>query len=513
MKGLWRGFYLRLSEEMDPAVGARIQAITESLLTDLPRGLTDLLPGYGSLYLEYDAAVVNEARLRRWLQHHLEAAGEVSETRTVEIPVRYDGEDLPEVARRAGLSPEEVIHHHSGTTYRVYAMGFSPGFPFMGQLPSEIRTPRHSSPRSRVPAHSVAIAGNQTGIYPMPSPGGWQLLGRALVKVYDPHREDPFLLTPGDSVRFVERDGEVPDDPAPAALLPEEPELPFLRVLEPGLLDLVVDRGRFIVGRFGLGRGGPLDPRSAALANALLGNDADAPLLELNARGPTLEAVAPGVASFAGWGLVPELNGEALAPFASFALRRGDVLSFAASGGGCRGYLAVAGGLAANSFAGSASADLKGLIGTPLASGDLLGRAGPSRARAGFSFTPYRMAGASDRSKPVVLRLLPGPQPSTEAVEALVSGAAGGVFRIATADRLGLRLEGNEVPGGEVLSEGVPIGAIQVPPSGKPILLLNDRGTMGGYVKPAVVHPADLYKAGQLPSGSLVRFVWSGARN
>jgi KipI family sensor histidine kinase inhibitor len=488
---------------MERGANERVQALTDSLLADLPPGVTDLIPGYVSLYVEFDGSRLTERAVRSWLDRHAGAADSGYRGREVELPVRYDGEDLPLVARRTGLEPTEVAERHSSVPYHVYALGFAPGFPFMGEVPAEIRVPRHPSPRRSVPAHSLAIADAQTGIYPLASPGGWNLLGRSLVKLYDPHREEPFLLRPGDTVRFAPAEGDPPADPVPVSLLPEEPERPLLRVREAGLLDLVVDRGRFMVGRFGLGRGGPLDPLSAAVANALVANASDAPLIEINLTGPVLEAVAPGVLAFAGRGLAPLLNGEPVAAFTGLAVREGDVLSFRALPGGasepgCRGYLAVAGGIAARSFAGSSTMDLKSLIGRPLAAGDLLGAAGGHSARPGFSYRPYHW-----RRPAPALRLLPGPQESKEAMDALCASS----FEVTSADRMGVRLAGPEVPGGEVLSEAVPLGAIQVPPGGSPILLLNDRGTLGGYAKPALLHPADLARAGQLRAGDRVRFV------
>src|SRR5690606_13656132 len=129
----------------------------------------------------------------------------------------------------------------------------------------------------RVPAHSVGVAGAQSGVYPVPSPGGWNLIGRALTPVYDPHRDEPFLLQVGDRLRLKRvRAGprvRVPPDPQPLDLLPPDPALPALAVLEAGLLDLVVDAGRLRAGRFGLARGGALDGPAARLANLLVGND------------------------------------------------------------------------------------------------------------------------------------------------------------------------------------------------------------------------------------------------
>lgn len=499
-----KGFYLRLAGEMDRRVNRRINALTDRLLGDLAPGVTDLLPGYVSLYVEYDSRRVSERRLRGWLERHLKDAGSRDPGRIVEIPVRYDGEDLADVAELTGLTTDEIALRHSATEYHVYAMGFAPGFPFMGEVTPELRVPRLPAPRKQVPAHSVGIAGAQTGIYPRSTAGGWRLLGRALEAVYDPHREEPFLLTAGDRVKFTSVRGETPAEPEPVELLPPQPRVPFLHVLEPGLLDLVVDGGRELVGRFGLARGGPLDRRSAQLANALVGNSNDKPLIELNLRGPVLEAVGEGVIAFAGWGLAPAVNGAEQEPFRSLLLRRGDVITFAKTGRwGCRGYLAIAGGVEASSFAGSSSVDLKGLIGRPLTSSDVVGRGAEARARPGFQFTPYGFS--RDRTGPLRLRILPGPQASDQATEALIAAP----FVVSAADRVGVRLEGADVPGGEIVSEGVPLGAIQVPSGGAPIILLNDRGTLGGYAKPALVHPADLPLAGQLNSGDEVRFIRS----
>ncbi len=494
-----RGLYLRYAERMDPKANARVHALTARLLQAPLPGVTDLIPGYGTLYVEYDPRQTDAARVRRWVKRHEEGLeGSRGARRLVEIPVRYDGPDLAEVAQRTGFSVEEVIRIHSASVYRVYAVGFVPGFPFMGEVDPRLRVPRRPTPRQAVPAHAVGIAGAQTGVYPLSTPGGWHLLGRALVRVYDPRRPKPFLLEPGDRVRFVPREGEVPPEPEGLELWPAEPAHPVLRVEEAGLLDLLVDRGRFLAGRFGLARSGALDALAARYANALVGNPPEAPLIELTLKGPVLTALRPVVVGFAGWGVVPELRGERVPPWQSFALRPGDVLRFVPTGEGARGYLAVAGGLEVRRFWGSASVDLKGKIGRPLRAGDVLGVAVPRPVRAGYALRPPFAL-----EDPVRLRVLPGPQATPEALEALTRA----VFEITSADRMGLRLGGPAVPGGEVLSEAVPVGSVQVPPGGAPIVLLADRGTLGGYAKPAVVHPADLPKAAQVRPGQRVRFV------
>jgi KipI family sensor histidine kinase inhibitor len=121
----------------------------------------------------------------------------------VEVPVRYDGEDLPEVARLTGLEPEEVVRRHTAPLYTVAFLGFSPGFPYLVGLDPALAVPRRDSPRTSIPAGSVGLAGDQTGIYPTASPGGWRLIGRTEVILFDPGRDPPALLGPGDRLRFT----------------------------------------------------------------------------------------------------------------------------------------------------------------------------------------------------------------------------------------------------------------------------------------------------------------------
>ncbi len=305
------GFYLVFGEGLSEEANRWAQALARALLKAPPQGLLEAVPAYGTLYLEYDPRRLSRRRLFRLLRLPEE---EGLEERVVEVPLRYDGEDLLEVAARTGLALEEVKRRHQAPLYRVYALGFTPGFPFMAPVDEALRLPRRPHPRPRVPAHAVAMAGAQTGIYPLPSPGGWHLLGTALVAVYDPHRETPFLLRPGDRVRFVEGEGTPPPEPAPLELLPEAPPLPALRVEEPGLLDLLVDGGRFLAGHLGLARSGPLDRYSASLANRLVGNPEGAPLLEFAYKGPVLTALRDLVAAFAGYGFVALLEGEEVLP-------------------------------------------------------------------------------------------------------------------------------------------------------------------------------------------------------
>jgi KipI family sensor histidine kinase inhibitor len=169
-----------------------------------PPGVVELVPGYRTVLIVADpgqAEALDELAAR--LPHlELPPAGAVA-GETVEIPVSYDGQDLPEVAGLTGLDAEEVVRRHTAPEYTVAFLGFSPGFPYLVGLDPALEVPRRDTPRTSIPAGSVALAGNQTGIYPSASPGGWQLIGHTDVALFDPARDPPALLAPGTHLRFT----------------------------------------------------------------------------------------------------------------------------------------------------------------------------------------------------------------------------------------------------------------------------------------------------------------------
>lgn len=190
-----------------PPVNRRVQALVAALDADPPPGLLDLIPAYRTLLVVYDPLVISYGALiehLRTLDGLAQAATPPS--RIVTIPVAYGGEygpDLPVVAAHTGLTEDEIIARHTAGRYLVYFLGFSPGFPYLGGLDPVLATPRLREPRLRVPAGSVGIAGTQTGVYPEATPGGWQLIGRTPLRLYDRAASDPFLLHPGDELRFA----------------------------------------------------------------------------------------------------------------------------------------------------------------------------------------------------------------------------------------------------------------------------------------------------------------------
>ena len=199
---------IQLGDEIVISINQRVHAFAAVLDASPIEGLVETVPAYGTLILHYDPLILTCAKISKWVRAKLDQVEDTKlrKPRQVQIPVRYGGEfgvDLEFVASNCGLSVGDVIRLHSTRTYTVYMMGFTPGFPYMGKLDGAIVTPRLQTPRTHVPAGTVAIAGFQTGIYPIDSPGGWQLIGWTSLRLFDLESESPFLFSPGDEVKFV----------------------------------------------------------------------------------------------------------------------------------------------------------------------------------------------------------------------------------------------------------------------------------------------------------------------
>jgi KipI family sensor histidine kinase inhibitor len=522
---------VRLGERISPTLHKRVLALLATLDATPPVGLRDLVPAYASLLIHFDPLATTadaiEEHVRRVLAGPTPARPRRG--RTIRIPVRYggvDGPDLDAVAACAGLPPEEVARRHAAAEYRVYFLGFLAGFPYLGGLPNELAVPRLSSPRARVSAGSVGIAGQQTGIYPVASPGGWRLIGRTPLRLFDPARDPPALLRPGDHVRFspiLERNTEDAEDTraeeeyaSRSTIL--QGSVPWLRVVRAGPLTSVQDLGRPGYARYGVSACGAADADALRLGNALLGNPLGAAGLEVTLGSAQFETLAPCAVAVVGAECDACVSGRPLRRGAAAALAPGDTLQLGLARAGARAYLCVAGGVAVAPALGSRSTDLRaglgGLAGRALRAGDVLARGEahrPHAALAGRHLPPDPLRDATERgSGPVTVRTLPGPHAATcpDDLEAL----AAGVFAMdPRSDRLGVRLRrvdengSARLVGGETLSEGVPRGAVQLPPGGEPIILLADHQTTGGYRAPAVVIAADLWLVAQLRAGDTLR--------
>ncbi|TWX40887.1 5-oxoprolinase subunit PxpB [Frigoribacterium sp. ACAM 257] len=527
-------------------------ALFGALLAQPVAGILDVVPAARSVAVRFLPTLLPIASLMSVLRSLPTSRDAATEGRLVEIPVRYDGEDLAEVARLSGLSTHEVVDRHAGATYTVAFTGFAPGFAYLTGGDPALAVPRRATPRTSVPAGAVAMAGEFTGVYPRESPGGWQLLGHTDVALWDLAERVPALLQPGMRVRFVdvtaraaaveeatgaERGTTAPAStalrgPARAAASAPEPapepvpgpaaDVPVARprpdralvVTRPGPFSILEDLGR--PGRSGLGvsRSGAMDHRALREANRLVGAATGSAALELAYGG--LEATARGdlVLAVAGAPVPLTVHGARGArhavPGAAFALDDGEVLVVGAPPRGVYSYLAVRGGWEAESVLDSASGDVLARIGPGrLAAGDELGvgRAW-SESVAASAHDAQRSVSAPDEV--TLLDVVLGPRDDWFTAEAL-ERLTGQRFTVtAQSNRIGLRLEGEHplerAVEHELPSEATVSGALQVPPDGQPVLFMADHPVTGGYPVVACVVGDQLDRAAQVPVGASVRF-------
>lgn len=199
---------VEFGKEISPDINRKIAATVQLMKEQHIEGVTDMIPAFCSLLINYDPRVIQYDEIRERVQSivKIDAKAGAGRKKVFEIPVCYGGEygpDIANIAQHAGLAEEEVIQIHSSRDYLIYMLGFLPGFCYLGGLDERIHTPRLANPRIKINAGSVGIGGSQTGIYPLDSPGGWQLMGMTPVRTYDPGREVPILLEAGDYIRFV----------------------------------------------------------------------------------------------------------------------------------------------------------------------------------------------------------------------------------------------------------------------------------------------------------------------
>ena len=432
----------------------------------------------------------------------------------IEVPMVYDGADLAAVAAAWDISEAELITRHTSTEFRVAFTGFAPGFPYLvrvardgaGDLACDVA--RHATPRAVVPAGAVGLAGRYCGIYPRPSPGGWQLIGTTECTLFDPDRDPLALLPPGTRVRFTEtaalstpRPGRYQVKPAPSRRTG-----PALTVVRAGALSTLQDAGRPGMAHLGVPHAGALDQDAAALANRLVGNPAEAAVLETTLDGVSLRPNTDVVVAVTGAPAALSVNHRTAAWGVPVAVKAGEVVDIGTAVTGVRCYLAVAGGLTTPPVLGSRSTDvLSGLGPPPLAVGDDLSVGPRSGPIAAVDFTVARRS-----TEPVALRLSYGPRDDWFDQGSLTTLTTSVYTVSATSNRIGMRLTGPPVHRQntqELESEGMVLGAVQIPPDGHPVIMLADHPTTGGYPVVGVVHAHDVSALAQARPGTIVRFV------
>jgi KipI family sensor histidine kinase inhibitor len=432
--------------------------------------------------------------------------------RVHEIEVWFDGPDLAAVAGTARTSERSVADLLCGSELTVRVVGFSPGFGYLEGLPAPLASvPRRDDPRPLVPAGALALAGGFAAVYPRASPGGWQIVGSTDAVLFDPDRPPHAVLAPGDRVRFRPAARARPPAPARRArqtLAPPAGHAPGFVVCRAGPLSTVQDRGRRGVAHLGVPAAGAADPDAHELANALVGNDQGAPVLEVAAGGLELEALRPAHVAVVG-GASVSLDGLAVAGGRVLPVGRGQHLGLH-PGERPDAVVAVAGGFSVDPVFASVSTDLlTGLGPGPLAEGDVLGTGEPA-GRLRDHLAPLSWPPEAPGDGVAWLRVLPGPHPEWFGPDALASLGRASFTVGDRSNRVGVRLEPDGGPvavlPGELASTGMVAGAVQVPPNGHPVVLGVDHATLGGYPVLAVVVRADLGVLGRCRPGDRVRF-------
>ena len=507
---------LELDEVINVSVNAQAIAVAGAVRRAGLPGIRDVVSTYRSVAVHFDPLTVDIETIRDTLTRAADTPPVLAEGKTVVIPVQYGGDmgpDLHAVAAFAGVSPDEVVARHAGARYRVFMLGFLPGFSYMGTVDETIAMPRHATPRVKVPAGSVGIAGRQTGVYPRESPGGWQLIGRTPVSLFNPNRVPAALVAPGDTVRFVRDKISAPVVSGFSRTGESPPKgghyTRSITVLRPGLFTTIQDIGRWGHQASGVPVSGPMDRLSHRVANALVGNEPNAALLEATLAGPEIRIENGAVIAVTGADLGARLDAEDIPLHRPIRCRPGAVLRFGERRSGARAYIAFSGGITVSPMLGSRAthtySGLGGFDGRTIVAGDRL-PLGHERA-----LSPWRVISTPVKSATggVRVRIMPGPQLDyfpPDAIEVLQRTR----FTVTSqSDRMGYRLTGATIPrveDREMISDATFAGALQVPPSGDPILLMSDRQTSGGYPQIATVITADLPMAGQLAPGDWIEF-------
>lgn len=501
---------------------AQTLALLEALQAAAIPAVEEVVPAASTLLVRFHPARIRREDLAARIAAMPLAQGGQKPGRLVEIPVRYDGEDLDEVAQRLGLAREEVIRRHTGSEYQVAFTGFAPGFAYLAGGDPVFDVPRRATPRTRVPAGAVGLAGRFSGVYPQDSPGGWQIIGVTDVPMWDSTRDAPALLQPGMRVRFVAAAGASPGAHPVQPAAPDVPMTPATHgaaslacvVRQTGLLALFQDAGRPGWAHQGVAASGALDQAALREANRLVGNAPGSACIELvpggfeiESRGELVVALSGAQASLR----ISDRSGRSwpVPAYQALALAHGDRLTVGAAEAGSRAYLAVRGGFAVETVLGSCATDTLARIGPAvLKPGDILPVCPASQGVVGAPGAPRQ--DMPRLGAPVWLDITLGPRTDwfTPETVALLTGQAWQARP--QSNRVGIRLAGAQPlrrsRQEELPSEGTVAGALQVPPDGQPVLFLADRPLTGGYPVIACVAPHDLDRAGQIPVGAEVRF-------
>ncbi len=506
-------------------------------------GFVETVPAYNTLAVYYNPVEVVQtaatiaASVEETVRNiivNTEKLTAATTTQLVEIPVCYDetyAADLEETASNLQLNKKELIQMHCSKTYHVYMLGFTPGFPYMGKVDERIVTKRKQQPRLAVAPGSVAIAGEQTGIYPFATPGGWNIIGRTPLQLFDRHKTNPFLLKAGDEVKFkpITQDefeqystSNIELNSTNSINRSTEKSAankPVIQVEQCGFLTTLQDTGRTGYLQYGVSKGGAMDSYSAQLVNVLVGNDADETVLELTQSPHRFLFTADTVIAFAGGGLQPEKEQQLLPLHKPLFIAAGTVVHCRQQLPGFRLYMAVAGGFAADEFLQSSSTDLLikagGFDGRSLKKADTLLQKNKHNKlqqqllqvlKAGATIELFQ---SNESMMGTTIRVLKGAEWNYLTDTSAINFTQQAFTVTQQSNRMGYRLKTETLQTNQscdIVSSPVTQGTVQLTSSGEMIILMADAQTVGGYPRIAQVCAADLSLLAQKKPGDAIQF-------
>ncbi len=505
---------------IDESVHQQVTCLNRLLQQNPFTGFTETVPAYTTLTIYYQPESITSADATPFIfvKTHVEILlqrlhVEPSQNEDIiSIPVCYDDEfgyDLEFIAAENNLSKEEVITIHQQKEYRVYMMGFLPGFAYMGEVDDIIATPRKQIPRAMVEEGSVGIAGKQTGIYPLTSPGGWQIIGRTPYCLFDIQKQDPFLFKAGNRVKFHSITKEefyvIKGQQKKIPSIDQNEDTASAIVIKPGIFSAIQDGGRFGFQSYGVPVSGAMDTQAYHIANGLVGNIKNAAAIECTMGGLVIQFKKNAAIAVTGSGTA-FVNHQKIKMYQPLGVARNDMLEVKYNNDGMRTYIAVSGGFTAPVVMSSRSCYAKAGIGSPLKKENTLAFEHTARVATKQMRPPLRVPVYNSTC---VIRIISGAENDWMAPESIQKLSAQNFTLTNQCDRMGYRLQSDPLSlayNNELLSTAVTKGTIQLTPGGQLIILMSDCQTTGGYPRVAQIAAADLPVIAQLKPGDIIRF-------
>ncbi len=530
------------SESKNPL--KEIHGLSKRLFTNKPFWAAEIVPGLSTLVIQLnyrdqtpkqvrEQAIKDLEKISAQLQKQGSTKVVASQIHQIQVCYHPDlGLDLKEIATACGISTEEAIKLHKKNIYTADILGFMPGFAYFSGLNPKLHLPRLTSPRPMVPKGSVAIAELQTAIYPRPTPGGWNLIGRSPNILFDVHKEPPGLFMPGDEMHIQEisldqfnqldASNHVAEIIQPLSTLKKNQA--SLEIKQPGTFTTIQDQPRSGLSHWGVGPGGASDLDALELANALVGNALHTAALEVTATGPSLLFSEDTCVAWVGATCSGIVNDKRIPGNRPVWIAKGSILKFSPLNPGLRCVLAIGGGMNLPTILGSKGSHISADIGPKrLQKGDILFLENPRAAlkspylRDLYQANPLPCFPKWQVRSPYLpaqtvtpIYCLPGPHlPFLSIQDREIFWST--IWKVSNqSNRMGIRLESDfeikkALP--NIPSQAITFGTVQFPPSHEPIVLLSEHQTTGGYPRLAEVIKADLAKLAQVKPGNQIQFV------